>query len=183
MAAGQGIVDPATGSFRMGGMWGAAYDQSGELISEMVELQVPTELGRITVPLVGTDAEGYKQGRTTREGTMRVQKIDARWEMQVYRLLSRTIQERRADRDAGKAAFDPRFRLILTIDDPEALGIERWQYEGCRIWRIPNGFNIGDEVTEREYPVTWENERPITVFRQKKGAGDPQPEYVDVSTL
>jgi hypothetical protein len=174
---------PNAGEFRMSGMWGSAYDASGDLISEMVELVTAVEIGRIAVPLVGSMREGHKQGRETREGTMRVQKIDARWELQIFKTLSQSVEERRAARDGRGTRFNPEFTLVVKIDDPEALGVERWQLDGCRIWRLPLGFNIGDELLEREYPVTWENERPITVFRQKKGAGDPQPEYVDVSTL
>ena len=71
----------------------------------------------------------------------------------------------------------------MKIDDPEALGIERWQLDGCRIWRLPIGFNIGDELLEREYPLTWENERPLTAFRTKAGAGEPAAEYLSDAEL
>lgn len=174
---------PNAGEYRMSGLWGSAYDSSGDLISEMVEVVTAVEIGRIAVPLVGSMREGHKQGRETREGTMRVQKIDTKWELQVFKTLSQSVEERRAARDGNGTRFNPEFTIVVKIDDPEALGVERWQLDGCRIWRLPLGFNIGDELMEREYPITWENERPITAFRQKKGAGEPQAEYVDVANL
>lgn len=166
------------GEYRFAGRWGSAWDASGNLIAEMVEVASPTELGRINVPLVGTGRTGHKQGEETREGTLRVQKIDSTWELRVYRLLSQTLPERRAARDGRAPRFNPEFTIVLKWDDPEALGIERWQLDGCRIWRLPLGFNIADELVEREYPLTWEAERPLTAFRLRAGAGAPAAEYL-----
>lgn len=169
---------PNSGEFRVSGIWGSAWDAQGNLISEMVEVVSNVEIGRIAVPLVGSMREGHKQGRETREGTMNVQKIDTSWELKVYRLLSQTVEDRRAARDGAAAKFDPSFSIILKLDDPEALGVERWQLDGCRIWRLPLGFSIADELIQREYPITWESERPLTAFKQKPGTGEPSAEYV-----
>jgi hypothetical protein len=174
---------PNAGEYRMSGLWGSAYDAAGNLLAEVVEVVTAVELGRIAVPLVGTMREGHKQGRETREGTMRVQKIDTKWEMKVWKQLSLSVDQRRAARDGSGPRFNPEFTIIVKIDDPEALGVERWQLDGCRIWRLPIGFNIGDELLEREYPLTWENERPLTAFRQKVGAGEPAAEYVSDAEL
>lgn len=169
---------PNAGEYRISGVWGAAYDAQGNLISEAVQVSTNVEIGRIGVPLVGSMREGHKQGRETREGTMNVQKIDAKWELLVYATLSQTVQQRRAARDGNAPRFDPTFSLVLKLDDPEALGVERWQLDGCRIWRLPLGFNIADELIEREYPITWESETPLTAFKQNPGAGAPTATYV-----
>jgi hypothetical protein len=171
------------GEYRISGIWGSAYDSQGNLLSEVVEVVTAVELGRIAVPLVGTMREGHKQGRETREGTMRVQKIDAKWELKVWKQLSQSVEMRREARDGLRPRFDPEFTIVVKLDDPEALGVERWQLDGCRIWRLPLGFNIGDELLEREYPITWENERPLTAFRQKQGAGEPSAEYASAAEL
>jgi hypothetical protein len=162
------------GSYRFSGQWGSAYDQAGHLLVEMVEVSAPLEIGRIAVPLVGSQDEGHKQGRNTREGTLSVQKIDSAWELLVYSYSSKTVEERRALRDAG-TPFDPSFNIVIKYDDPEALGFERWQIEGVRLWRLTLGFNISDELVQREYPITWETERPLDAF--KKTRGKPTAEY------
>jgi hypothetical protein len=169
---------PNAGEFRISGIWGSAWDSQARLISEMVEVVSAVELGRIAVPLVGSMREGHKQGRETREGTMRVQKIDATWELNVYKILSQSVQERRRMRDGALERFDPEFSIVLKYDDPESLGVERWQLDGVRIWRLPLGFNIADELVEREYPITWEAETPLTAFKIVPGSNPPAASYV-----
>jgi hypothetical protein len=138
------------------------------MIAEGVAVQAPAELAHVDVPIVGTLDVGHKQGRTTREGTMTVQKIDARWELQVYTLMAQSLQSRRAARDGQGPIFDPSFTIVLKYDDPEALGAEKWQLTGVRIWRLPLGFNTGDDIVQNEYPITWESEKPLQAFQAVK---------------
>lgn len=170
-------VSTNAGANRMSGIWGSAWDSAGNLISEAVQVDAPVELARINVPIVGTMREAHKRGRETREGTMRVQKIDSKWELQVYNLLSQSVQARRDMRDGKIPRFDPEFTLILKLDDPDALGVERWQLNSCLIWRLPLGFNIADELLEKEYPFTWESEQPLTAFLTNSGSGTPTAQY------
>ena len=58
----------------------------------------------------------------------------------------------------------PTFDLKVEMDDPDAYGYEAWQLENCQIWRMPLGFSITDDILEREFPLTWENERPLNAF-------------------
>ena len=159
------------GSYRFSGMWGAAYD-GPNLIKDMIEVSAPLEIGRIAVPLVGTQDEGQKQGRNTREGTISIQKKDSAWELLVFNYSSRSLEQRRADRDAGKR-FDPSFNLIVGYDDPEALGVEKWVLTGVRIWRLTLGFSLQDELVNREYPITWRHEQPLQTFKESSSNGQP----------
>lgn len=144
---------------RFGGMYGEAY-RDQELLSEAVEVTGAVEVNRIEVPLVGQTKQGYKPGRESREGTMRIQKIDSKWELELYRFLSTSLAQRRANRGQSLRTFD----LSLRIDDPEAYDYEEWQLENCQIWRMPLGFSITDDIIDRELPLTWENERPLHAF-------------------
>jgi Phage tail tube protein len=153
---------PNESRFRISGMFGSAY-RDGKLLADVVEVIAPVQLGRITVPAVGSADESYKQGRITREGTMRVDKYDSSWEMELYNVLSQSDDARRAARDSGNP-LNPEFSLVLKLDDPEALGVERWQLDGVRCWNFQVGFSGGDEITEREYQITWTTERPLTTF-------------------
>lgn len=159
------------GLYRFSGMYGAAYrmgpGQTPELLTEVVEVSGAIEINRIDVPLVGRTSSGYKPGRESREGSIRLQKIDTSWEMEVYQYLSAGLEQRRRNRDAGLPNLRP-FTIQFEYDDPDAIGIEKWQLNGCLIWRLPLGFSIADDVVEREYPLTWESETPIYSFKAKR---------------
>ena len=153
------------GLFRITGMWGEARDQSGKLLAEVTEVTATAEINRIEVPLVGTNRQGYKPGRVTREGTFRVQKIDTKWELAVYSFISTTLEARRAARGTSDSYLRP-FSLLIGYDDPEALGVERWRLDGCLLRRLPLGFNIGDDIRDLEFPFSYESEQPISAFTQ-----------------
>lgn len=158
------------GLWRIGGMHGSAW-RGGSQLAEAIEVQVNVDVNRIEVPLVGSTKQGYKPGRETREGTMTIQKIDSFWEMEMFAFLSNSIDERRKKRGTGDAALRP-FQLQLELDDPDALGYELWQLDGCLIWRLPLGFSISDDLVNRELPLTWETERPLAHF-ERTGTIDP----------
>jgi hypothetical protein len=129
------------------------------------------------VQIVGSPNTGYKPGRITREGTITIQKFDARWEMEVWDFLAGGVEARRLARDAGQPTIVP-FSLLLEFDDPDALGIEKWQLDGCLLWRLPLGIAITDDLVNREFPLTWEKETPIYTFQRGTGpAGVPVPNW------
>jgi len=166
------------GLWRFGGMYGAAY-RNGKLLSEAVEVSGTVQINRLEVPLVGQTKTGYKPGRESREGTIRIQKIDAAWELEIYKYLSVNLEERRQKRDEGKPNLRP-FQLQLEYDDPDALGAEVWQLDGCLMWAMPLGFNITDDIVEREFPLTWERETPLSAFErtgQVNSEGIPSVTY------
>ena len=160
------------GLYRFSGMYGSCW-RDGIQLAEVVEVSGAVEVNRIDVPLVGQTKTGYKPGRESREGTLRVQKIDTKWEMEMYQFLSAGLRQRRINRDQGIGTLRP-FSVLLEYDDPDALGIEKWQLDGCLIWRMPVGYSIGDDLVEREFPITWEFERPIYAFHaERTGSGFP----------
>lgn len=152
----------AEGLFRFSGMYGEVY-RDGVKRGEVSECSGAVDIGRIDVPVPGSDKTAYKDGRKTREGTIRFQKIDSSWEYEVWQRVGRTLQQRRADRDAGvfNLGF---FDLQLRLDDPDALGVEAIALYNVKVWRMPIGFSQGDELIERELPITWEAEQPISMF-------------------
>lgn len=160
---------------RFGGMYGSAFYEGEELL-DAVEVSGATDIQRIDMPMVGRTRVGYKPGRESSEGTLRIQKFDAKWEMFVYQFLSYSLAERRANRGRPEATVRT-FDLKLQYDDPEARGKEVWQLEGCQIWRLSLGFSIADEAVEREYPLTWEEARPIETFRIDRLTGAVIPVY------
>ncbi len=166
------------GLYRVGGMYGAAY-RDGKLLADVVEVTAAVEVNRIEVPLVGSTKQGYKPGRESREGTIRIQKCDDAWELEVYKYLSQGLAERRANR--GKAAGLRPFSLVLEFDDPDALGYSSWQLDGCLLWRMQLGFSITDDIIDREFPMTWESETPLSAYRKtatiNPANGNPGVDY------
>lgn len=162
-------VSTSEGLFRMGGMYGSAW-KDGLLLSNVVQVTATVELARIDVPLVGQTKMGHKTGRETRDGTIRLQKVDSYWEQQVHSFLTKSLDDRRRLRDQGQRGMGS-FSLLIELDDPDALGIEKWQLDGCQIYRMNLGFNIGDDITEHEIPFTWDTETPIYIFERALGSG------------
>ena len=153
------------GLYRFSGIYGSAW-LGGTLLSDAIEVSGSIEINRIEVPLVGSQRTGYKPGRESREGTLRIQKFDSAWEMKVYRFLRERLERTRQERTASNTRGIEPFDLIVKHQDPDALGDEEWVLEGCVIWRLTLGFSIGEDLTEREYPLTWENERPLRAFKK-----------------
>jgi hypothetical protein len=172
-------VSSNEGLYRIGGMYGAAY-RNGKLLAEVVEVQATVEVNRIEVPLVGQTRTGYKPGRESRDGTITIQKIDGAWEEEVSNFLAQSLADRRRNRGTAAGALRP-FSLVLEFDDPDALGYEAWQLDGCLLWRMQLGFSITDDVVNREYPLTWETERPLSLFTRTGGTnpatGQPAVTY------
>lgn len=162
--------------WRVGGMHGRAMDLNGNLIHEAIEVQAEVAIDRLTVQMAGTARQGHKPGRETREGTLNVQKLDTAWEMSVWRWLTA-----RETSPAGTAAMMSPFSVIIQHADPGALGYEQWQLDGCLVWSLPLGFNIGDDIRQLSLPLTWERETPLHAY-ERTGAldanGMPAVKYV-----
>lgn len=147
--------------YRFGGMYGKAY-REGVLLSNAVEVSGAIDLNRIEVVLVGQTKVGYKPGREAREGTINIQKIDSAWDIEFWEYID---QRRKFQADPTQPRPVLRqFDLKLEIADPDALGTESWQLHGCQIWRLPLGFSVTDDIINRELPMTWESEDPVSAF-------------------
>lgn len=165
------------GLYRFSGMYGSAW-RNGKLLGDVIEVGGNVDINRIDVPLVGMTRTGHKRGRETRDGTFRVQKMDSAWEIEIYELIAMDLSERRARRDAGNRSGSS-FDLHVRYDDPDALAVEEWVLYGCMLWRFTVGFNIGDDLVEREYPFSWESESPIQAFQALQGPTVGSPPTVN----
>lgn len=155
---------------RMGGMWGSAWDDSGNMLTDVVRVTSTVAVNRIEVPLVGRRSTGYKPGRTTQEGSLAFQKIDTAWELKVYALYTMDVDALRAQRDAGNfAEVDGAFNLKLTEDDPYSFGKEVWQLIGCRLWQFELTTDTTEDFKQREIPLTFDDVKPIKTFTVTQG--------------
>ena len=173
-------IAPNEGAWRFSGMWGAAY-RDGRLLMEVTEVTGQLTRNRIDVPLVGRDSTGHKKGRVTRDGSLVIQKIDSKWEIEIWQGIVTTIDARRAARDANQP-ISTAFSLQVEYDDPDALGMEVWRLNHVQLWDVPIGFNIGDDLVNRQFTMTWESEEPIKAFavQENTATGVPSAHYLDV---
>lgn len=164
------------GLYRFSGMYGSAW-RNGKQLMEVIELSGEVQIAQIAVPLVGATREGHKPGRETRSGTFTVQKIDTKWEMEIWGILSQNLAQRRSNRDRGIPNLRP-FQMQFEYDDPDALGIEKWTLDGCLLWNLPLGFNIGTDIVNTQFTFTWEKETPLYAFTAvRSGSGVPAPQW------
>ncbi len=158
---------------RFTGQYGMAMDSLGNVVSDVVEVTATIELNRIEVPLVGQTKQGYKAGRESREGSLNFQKIDSRWEYSLFSFLSR--RQAWLKNPTGLAPKSPQFSLKIAYRDPDTAGQEEWTLTGCQIWRASLGFNITDDIVNREVPFTWESETPTTAYKIDSIGADGTP--------
>lgn len=160
--------------YRFSGMYGSAW-RGAQRLGEVWEVSGAIDVQKIEVPLVGTTRHGYKPGRETREGTLRLQLIDNAWEMELWAYLKA--------RNEGSPIPLHQFDLKIQIADPDgaSTGGMSWTLRGCQIWRIPLGFSITDDVIDRELPFNWESEEPTTAFsvRTPTGVDFTKPTAID----
>lgn len=175
------MAQPPNGAeamLRMGGMYGSVW-RDNVMLAEVVDVTSAVEINRVSVPIVGSTRDGHKPGRETREGTLRIQKIDAKWEYEIWSFMSAGLEARRALRDDPTATRPSRsFDLHLKQDDPDALGLEEWVLYDCQIWRLPLGVAIADDLIEREFPLTWEREEPLHAFKAQRVGNTVVPNWL-----
>jgi hypothetical protein len=144
----------------------------GHVRAEITNVTATITIAKIEMPLVGTTRMGIKPGRETREGTFNVQKIDTHWENYIHQYMGMSVDDRRKLR--GQPGGQMRsFSMQVYLDDPDALGYEVWQLNGCLIWDLPLGFNITDDVIDKAFSFGWETEQPLHTFEAIPDVLDP----------
>lgn len=163
---------------RMGGMYGSAW-RDGVMLAEVVNVTANVDIARIEVPIVGSTRNGHKAGRETREGTIDIQKIDAKWENEIWTFMSASLEERRRLRDDPSSSAAARtFDLHLKQDDPDALGLEEWVLYQCQLWSLPLGIAIADDTIDRQYTLTWESEELLHGFVAQRSGNTVFPDWL-----
>lgn len=172
------------GLYRFGGMYGYVI-MDGYVRAEITNVTCTITIAKIEIPLVGTTRMGIKPGRETREGTFNIQKIDSYWEDYIHSYMDLSLAQRRAARGTQAGSMRA-FAMQVWLDDPDALGAEVWQLNGCMLWDLPFGFNITDDSIEKSFSFGWETEKPLQTFEIIQGQQNPvtgQPAIRYVNTL
>ena len=174
-------IGSSEGLYRVSGMYGYVI-MDGHVRAEITNVTATITVAKIEMPLVGATRMGIKPGRETRDGTFNVQKVDSHWEKYVYSYLSQNLADRRKAR--GTIAGSMRsFALQVWLDDPDALGYEVWQFNGCLIWDLPLGFDITADVIDKSFSFGWETEKPLESYEIIQGRTNPVTGQPAISVL
>ena len=164
-------VGPKSGLYRLSGMFGYVV-MDGHVRAEITNVTATVTIAKIEMPLVGATRMGIKPGRETRDGTFNVQKIDTYWEKYVFQYLSQSLATRRAARGTRNASMRS-FTIQLWLDDPDALGFEVWQLDGCSIFDLALGFDITADTIDKSFSFGWETEKPLESYEVIPDVTDP----------
>jgi hypothetical protein len=141
---------------RIDGNYGEVFHQ-GKYQGDILDISGRIAIERRELPRAGTNTMVYRRGRITREGTVRLGKVDSRFEALIINYASKSAAEHRAARGQGRPVF-PDTEFTIKIDDPDSWGSEEIKISGVKIWEIGIGFTSGD-MLERDLPITWHTEQ------------------------
>lgn len=162
MAVPTGPTANLPGWRRITGSSGTVWRDARQL-GEVSAIEATVAVAQIEVPIPGTYRTENKPGVETRSGNFTVQKMDSRWQLEIWRFL----EARRAG-DHSAAAF-PEFSLTIKLDDIGAFDVEKWQLDGVQLFTYDLGFSIADELINRTVPFSYRADRPIHGFEITDG--------------
>ena len=119
------------------GSWGELRDENGDWLSHAQDITFTLRIRREEVHRSGTTKVGYKRMGKMGEGRLRQYKVDSR-------ALKRMINQYADDRE-------PLFvgQLMVKLDDPDALGVERVLLKAVKFWEIDGGFRVNEILDPR----------------------------------
>ena len=168
---------------RIDGMYGEIYvggsdvsgSPAGTWYADVVNITGTITVERKPINPAGSTQTFNKRGRVTREGSLQFDKVDSRLEKQFIDSVSQSIDQRRAARNTAATANQPapswfnRFRMVVSLDDPDSWGKEEIVLYNCEFWTLPIGFSLS-EMRQTELQFTWEYESVATEIVRPAGA-------------
>jgi hypothetical protein len=130
--------------YTINGSFGEIWDQDGDWLANVQECRFTITVDRRDVLRSGTRRMGYKAMGTSGEGTIRGFKVTSEFLARVAVLM----QNDNARQFVGQ--------LLVKMDDPEALGVERVLLKSVKVWEYTGGWQV-NELVEEEVPFTFED--------------------------
>ena len=143
------------GTARRLGRGGTSY-RDGRMIGEIIAVEWDVEAEQIEVLIAGGWRNERVAGAETRNGTIRMQDIDDRWRLDMWRFF--------AARKRGEFAQPPEFDLVTKLASPGAPDETRWQLLGCQTFSYSGGYSNEDDVLTREIPFSFRDDNPLHAY-------------------
>ena len=112
------------------------FPDTDGFVAECQSIQATIRGDRRDIKRSGTRQVGYKLMTIMGEGTIGTVKSTSRWQQLMTEILGSDDKKQRI------------LKMIVHIDDPEALKNERFALLGVRVWEAPLGFNVNDVIEE-----------------------------------
>jgi hypothetical protein len=144
------------GEFAINGSFGTLEVVGGRSIAEIQRFEGTLDVGRRDIMRAGSRGQTYKAMTVTGTGSMNMLKVTTEF----FDLVSELIR-------GGSRQLQRQLTLKVTVDDPEALGVEQYRVWPVKLWNIGFGFAV-NEIIEQAIPFTFEEIEFI-----RKIAGDP----------
>lgn len=145
------------GRARRSGRAGTVWLNAAHL-AEVVAVEWNVNIEQIPVVISGAWRNEVKPGVEERAGTFRMQDVDDRFKLMVWRFI-----RARRDGDRSAAAF-PEFSIVTKIADIGAPDETRWQLDGCQLFQYSGGHSQEDGLLTREVPFSFRDDRPLHAF-------------------
>lgn len=146
---------PAIEERQIDGNYGEIF-HNGHFQADLRDFSGRLAIERREIPRAATNTMVYRRGRITRDGSVRIGKVDSRWENVFVQYANMSAEEKRQRRAAGIPIIVDS-QLLIKLDDPESWGAEEMVLFGVKFWEVGIGFTM-DTLTERDIPVTWQAE-------------------------
>lgn len=140
------------------GNYGEIY-HNGKYQGDLRDFSGRLAIERREIPRAGTTGIVHRRGRVTRDGGLRIGKVDSRWEDMFFKTAGMTEAEKRRRRGQGIPVVDDA-QLLIKVDDPDSWGSEEIMLFGVKFWEIPIGFTQND-MKELDIPCTWTSEELV----------------------
>ena len=131
-----------TASQAINGTFGEAWFDD-DYLAEIESAQVEISMSYTDVPQARKLMKGKKLTNTEGSGTLKMHHVRS------------TIMKKVSD--ALKKGKTPRFKIIIKLDDPDALGAERVVLYSCKLTKLTLMDWESGKITEETIPFTFED--------------------------
>ena len=132
------------GERTINGSWGELRDENGDWISHAQDITFTLRIRREEIHRSGTTKVAYKRMGSMGEGRLRQYKVSS---AALVRMIRQYSNER-----------EPLFsgQLMVKLDDPDSLGVERILLKQVKFWEIDGGFRV-NEIIDENLEFTFED--------------------------
>lgn len=141
---------------------GGTCFRDGKMLGEVTAVEWDVEADQIEVLIPGSWRTEFVPGGEARRATLRMQDVDDRWRIEVYRFF-------KARREGNFAAQPPVFDLTTKLVGGPAE--TQWMLIGCQLFGYSGGYSNEDDLLGRELAMTFNDDKPLNAY-EYTGSGE-----------
>ena len=130
-------------NYAINGSFGTLYE-GDTFMANAKKIEAKVTIDKEELKLSSTRRTGYKAKGIKGEGTLGLYKVDSKF----LQRISSYMSNERSVQFVGQ--------LLVVLDDPEAMGVEKVLLKNVKFWEVNFGFSL-DSILEEEIPFTFED--------------------------